>query len=220
MKTAATLAVAAGLLAATATAQYTTVRAPSGSELSHAEILGNALGQSFTSTGNRGRDLTSGSIFADRISDSVDQLWTGGFARATIIGKQAGYSHTFGFVQNGVFNGLLDTDDIGASTSVRHIDGKFEWALQVDEKNGGDLWRSKNSRNSDHKDHMVTYALYENNSLTGYVLFFEDLPSWCSDKDFNDAGVLLTIVPTPHAAGLALAGLGGFGLTAARRRRS
>ncbi|MEO1584923.1 MAG: PEP-CTERM sorting domain-containing protein, partial [Planctomycetota bacterium] len=74
--------------------------------------------------------------------------------------------------------------------------------------------------NRDHRDHMVTYAIYEQDHLTGFALFFEDLHKHHSDKDFNDAAVLLSLVPTPQAAGLALAGLGGVGLTAARRRRN
>lgn len=217
MKKIATL-VTSCMVASISAAQFTVVQAPSGSESSHAQILAGALGESFSSTGNRGRDLASANIYANRINDSYDQIWGGGSTRATIIGKQAGYSHTFGYVQNGSFNALLDTDDVGSSTSV-HIDGHFEWALKVDDEDGGDLWRSKNYRNKDWKDHMVTYALYQNDNLSGFALFFEDLPGWCTDKDFNDAAILLTVVPTPQAAGLAFAGLGGLGVAAGRRRR-
>ncbi|MEO0630533.1 MAG: hypothetical protein AAFY46_07365 [Planctomycetota bacterium] len=217
MKTTA-IAAAACLVATSAAAQYTNVRAPRGGELSHAQLLSNALGESFESAGRRGRDLMGGSIRAERIKDSYDQVWGGGSATATMIGREAGYKHTFGYVQDGDFNALLRTDELGSSTSFT-IDGNFTWALQTDERNGGDRWSSKRRHNAGHRDHMVTYALYDNDHLTGFALFFEDLPYWCSDRDFNDAAVLLSIVPTPHAAGLALAGLGGLGLATNRRRR-
>lgn len=206
------------LLTGTATAQFTKVHAPQGGELSHAQLLSNALGETFTATGSGGRDLVGGSIYADRIKDNYDQVWNGGWANATIIGREAGYSHTFGYVQDGEFNALLRSDEQGSSTSFS-IDGKFTWALQTDQEDGGDLWSSKKSRNYDKKDHMVTYAIYNNQHLTGFALFFEDLPYWCSDLDYNDTAVLLSIVPTPHAAGLALVGLGGVGFATGRRRR-
>ncbi|MEO1583858.1 MAG: hypothetical protein AAFR96_04705, partial [Planctomycetota bacterium] len=164
------LAAALTAAAGTAAAQYTHVKSPPRSEMSHAQILAGALGESFGAAGKR--DLASDSFYADRIKDSHDQIWGGGHALATVIGKQAGYGHTFGYVQDGDFNALLRTEDIGESTSVK-IDGLFEWALHVDEQNTGDLWRSRKSKNRDHRDHMVTYAIYEHEHLTGFALFFE-----------------------------------------------
>ncbi len=215
MKTAAIIMLT-GTLAGAATAQFTRIDSPHNNELTHAELLSGALGQSFHNA--RGRDFASDSFYADRIKDNREQVWGGGSARATIIGQESSLSHTFGYVQNGNFNALLDTDEVGSATNL-HIDGHFEWAIKTDHEDGGDLWRSRKSRNIDCRDHMVTYAIYENDDFFGYALFFEDWGGWHSDRDFNDAAVLLTLVPTPHAAGLALAGLGGFGFTAARRRR-
>ncbi|MEL6498775.1 MAG: DUF4114 domain-containing protein [Planctomycetota bacterium] len=210
---------AAVAAAGAASAQYTTVKAPPRSELSHAELLSGALGQSFAAAGRGNRDLAGGTIYASRVSDNNDQIWSGGQFNATVIGREAGYRHTFGYIQDRDFNPLVRTDD-GAVNATFTIDGDFTWAIQNDKQNGGDLWSSQKSHNRDRKDHMVTYALYDNDSLTGFALFFEDLPRWHSDRDFNDAAVLLSIVPTPQAAGMALAGLGGLGLATGRRRRN
>jgi hypothetical protein len=220
MKTIATIAsaIAAAALTASASAQYTTVKSPPGRELSHAEMLTSALGESFAATGRGNRDLSSGSMYASRVKDTHDQMWNAGTYNATILGRQAGYKHTFGFVDDGAFTPLLRTNETGSSTTAT-IDSRFTWAIQNDKRNGGDRWSSRKNHNRDRKDHMVTYALYDNDHLSGFVLFFEDLPSWHSDRDFNDAAVLLSIVPTPQAAGLVLTGLGGIGLAAGRRRR-
>lgn len=213
------LLLAATLAAAgTTAAQYTTVKSPPKSELSHAELLSGALGQSFAATGRGSRDLAGSSIYASRISDGSDQIWSGGEFTASIIGREAGYRHTFGYIQDRAFNPIIRTDNDDASATFA-VDGDFTWAIQNDKQNGGDLWSSKKSHNRDRKDHMVTYALYDNDKLTGFALFFEDLPRWHADRDYNDAAVLLSIVPTPQAAGMALAGLGGLGLATGRRRR-
>ncbi|MEO0476286.1 MAG: hypothetical protein AAF085_10025 [Planctomycetota bacterium] len=205
-------------LASTTSAQYTQVKAPPSSELSHAELLSGALGQTFNAAGRGNRDLAGGSIYASRVSDSNDQIWSGGQFTASIIGREAGYRHTFGYVQDRNFNSILRTDDTDGSMTFT-IDDDFTWAIQNDKQNGGDLWSSKKSHNRDRKDHMVTYAIYDNDSFAGFALFFEDLPRWHADRDYNDAAVLLSIVPSPQAAGLALAGLGGVGLATGRRRR-
>lgn len=212
-------AIAATVLATTATAQYTTVKSPRNGELSHAEMLSGALGESFAATGRGNRDLASGSMYASRVKDTTDQIWDAGTYNATILGREAGYVHSFGFVDDGAFTPLLRTNETGSSATAT-IDSSFTWAIQSDKRHGGDRWDSRRNNNLDRKDHMVTYALYDNDVLSGFVLFFEDLPSWHSDRDFNDTAVLLSIVPTPHAAGLALAGLAGVGITHGRRRRS
>lgn len=222
-------AIVAGLAltAATASAQYTSVSAASGGELGHSQILAHALGGTFNNSGSR--DFSNGSVFADRIKDtswfdSTDQIWAAGKYNAKVVAKEADYSHTFGFVSgksgnlNSGFQGLLDTDNIGSSTSVT-LSGDFRWAIKLDQQDGGRLFTSRNKDNYNDRDHMVSYALYNNGgNIFGYALFFED-KKHNSDKDFNDVAVLLTLVPTPQAAAMGLLGLGSLGVMAGRRRR-
>lgn len=222
-------AIVAGLAlsAASASAQYTSISAASGGERGHSQILALALGGSFDNSGSR--DLSNGSTFADRMRDtswsrSTDQVWAAGTYKARVIAKEADFSHTFGFVSGrsgnlgGGFQGLLDTDSVGSSTSVT-LAGDFRWAIKLDQQDGGRLFTSRNKDNANDRDHMVSYALYNGGgNLFGYALFFED-KKHNSDKDFNDAAVLLTLVPTPMAAGMGLLGLGGLGVMAGHRRR-
>lgn len=216
MKRTLTIAAIAALAGSTA-AQFTHVRAPRSSERSHAELLGSALGETFDRP-HRSPDLFGDSFTAERVSDYSDKTWDAGTYGIEIIGHEAGHKHTLGVINDGNFEGLLRTENVGATATVS-IDDSFAWALKSDESDGGALWSSDSHRNADCRDHMVTYALYQDDRFFGFAIFFEDLPKWHWDKDYNDAAALLTLVPTPQAAGLAFAGLGGLGVAAGRRRR-
>lgn len=213
-----------GLTAASVSAQYTSVSAPSGGELGHSQILALALGGSFNTVG--ARNFSNGSILADRIRDKGsdnDQVWAAGrYNAVTMVASEASYSHTFGYVAGssgglGGFQGLLDSDNIGSQTSLT-IGSDFRWAIKNDASDGGHLFTSRSNDNYNKKDHMVSYALYtETGKLFGYALFFEDKKQ-NSDWDYNDVAVLLTLVPTPQAASIGALGLLGV-LGASRRRR-
>ena len=220
----AVVTIAAGI-ASSASAQYTRVRAPRGAEANHAEILSRALGGTFERSGKR--DYTNGSILADRMHDykrNNDQIWDAGMYHVQSIAHEAGYTHSIGVIageSRGLrdFQTVLRSQEIGSRQTVR-MDSEFRWALKVDPQFGGNLFTSRGHDNADCIDHQVSYRLTrDNGDLFGYALFFEDIYGG-GDRDYNDAAVLLTIVPTPQAAMLGLAGIGGLGVLGGRRRRS
>lgn len=224
MRQASAMALALVLSAGAASAQmFSTVQSPPGGERNHAQILSSALGGTFNASG--ARDYSNGMILADRnrdIGGAHDQVWQPGRYNLTMVAREAGYTHTFGYVKGGAqnlhtFQGLLRSDEIGSSVSV-DIGTAFRWAIQNDEQFGGHLFTSRDKDNYGDNDHMVSYQLLKGGNLFGYALFFEDLKRY-SDEDFNDVAVILTLVPTPQAAMMGLTGLGGLGLLAGRRRR-
>ena len=210
-RTAALLVVA--LTAPTAAAQFTYVAPPPGKELGHGDLLARALGESVSRSGKF--DFVGSNTSAIRTGG--DSWWDAGTYKATMIGREAGYKHTFGTLQDGKFEGLLRSTETGSSATVT-MDDEFAWAIRNDKKNGGDTYSSVAKQNWDKLDHMVTYTLFEGGSKLGYAIFFEDIGGHCSDRDFNDVAVMLSIVPAPHAALLGLAGMGGLGLATGRRR--
>ena len=230
-------------LAAPALAQgLTVVNEPWPGEASQSQMLSGIFGGSFTSMGQvsafDGRSggsgtvdigFTNGSISAMRVGDMGggsstnllglsaamnDQAFAAGSYRASVIGHNSSLAHEFGVMENGSFRSLLSSSDEGDATI--HPKGEFTWAIQT--SNGGQF--SSDDAMNGGTDHMVTYALYDaQQNLIGAVLFFEDWGGAGSDYDFNDLGILLTLAPTPNAALLGLAGLGGIGLANGRRRR-
>lgn len=201
---------------------YTHVRAPSGGEAGHAQILANALGGVFSASG---RDYSNGSINAIRNKDyshhgNDDRIWNAGNYCAKLVAAENNSDVSFGYINGthgGSYNELFEDTDLGAMASVS-TDRDFRWAIKVD----GWIWDSiYTSRDADNwgKDMMVSYSLYNGSgNFIGSFLFFED-KKHNSDKDFNDVAVLLCLVPTPQAASMGLIGLGGLGLLAGRRRR-
>lgn len=206
--------------------QYTTLNAPAGGEMGHADILALALGGSFSASGSL--DFSNGSIFADRnrdIGGVHDQVWQPDTYHLTMVARETDNTHSFGFIKGGAqfqhpFNPLLRSDEIGSSTTV-DIGTAFRWAIDLDDEFGGALLTSRDNDNAGRLDAMVSYKLYDAaDELFGYALFFDD----GTDRDFNDVAVILSLrpllAPTPQAATLGLLGLGGMSVLAGRRRRS
>ncbi|MGP1271842.1 MAG: hypothetical protein ACTS22_00765 [Phycisphaerales bacterium] len=239
------LAAAASLLAAPVLAQgLTVVNDPWPGEQSHAQMLAGVFGGSFdsmgqvsglnTATGGSGTvdiGFSNGNISAMRVSDlgsgtpadlrglsasMNDQAFGAGSYAARVIGHNSALDHEFGVVRNdGTFRSLLTSSDTGEVAI--HPGQNFTWAVRT--SNGLEI-SSDNALNGG-ADHMVTYVLYNNtnNKVIGAVLFFEDWMGQNGDYDYNDLGIILTLAPTPNAALLGLAGLGGVGLATGRRRR-
>lgn len=221
----------------------TVVNEPWAGEATHAEILANAFGGSFASLGTtegvnyqsgNSNTLTelgfsNGTLTAMRVADSGstgmtnlenilsgdDSTFSRGSYRAEVMGGYSSLSHEFGVVrEDGSFRSMLATGNQFGRTF--HPDEDFEWAMTA---SNGAMFSSE-SGDGNGNDHMVTYAVYDaNNQFVAAVLFFEDWAGSGSDYDYNDLTVMLTLAPAPQAALLGLAGIGGIGLAASRRRR-
>ncbi|MEO1716767.1 MAG: hypothetical protein AAFR76_06605 [Planctomycetota bacterium] len=221
----------------------TVVNEPWPGEATHAQMLADAFGGTFTSLGTvegvnfnmsssntlTDTGFTNGSFTALRVADSgsgmapnltslatgSDAVFAGGSYDAVSLGGFSSLSHDFGYINDaGDFTRLVSsTADAGMDF---HPKADFEWAMQA--SNGATF--SSDSDANEGRDHMVSYAIYnDQNEFIAAVLFFEDFGGNGSDWDYNDFSVLLTLAPTPQAAMLGLAGLGGIGLAAGRRRR-
>jgi hypothetical protein len=236
------------LLAAAAAApalgqSLTVVNEPWPGEATHAQMLADAFGGTFTSLGTvegtnyktsssatlTDTGFTNGSFTARRVADAGgsvipnltslaagnDGVFAGGSYDALALGGYSALSHEFGYMtDSGDFQSLVATGDI--NNRDHHPSAQFEWAFKT--SNGQTF--SSDSASNDGRDHMVSYAIYnDQNEFVAAVLFFEDWAGDGSDWDYNDFSVMLTLAPTPQAAMLGLAGLGGIGLAAGRRRR-
>ncbi len=221
----------------------TVVNEPWPGEATHAEMLADAFGGTFTSLGTTegvnyhgtstntltDTGFTNGSFNAVRVADSgpslipdltnlaqgSDTTFARGSYDAISLGGYSALSHELGVIgSNGEFSSLLSSGDI--NNQDHHPSAQFEWAVR---SSTGEVFSSDANRN-DGRDQMVTYAIYDlNDELVAAVLFFEDWAGANSDYDYNDFSVMLTLAPTPQAAFLGLAGLGGIGMAASRRRR-
>lgn len=239
-----TLASLAIIAAGSSAAQsLSVVNTPWAGESTHAQMLADAFGGSFTSLGQvsgvnakvGGGSLTdigftNGSYTFNRIADAgsnarvslrsisgTDAAWNGGSYRAEAIGGFSSHSHTLGYMtESGQFETINASGVMGQNSSI-HPNESFTWAV----RNGnGQTYYGDIAMNGG-ADHMVSYAMYDaSNKLIGAVLFFEDWNGSASDYDYNDYAVLLTLAPTPQAALLGALGLGGVGLAAGRRRRT
>ncbi|GAB5496854.1 MAG: hypothetical protein Phyf2KO_19340 [Phycisphaerales bacterium] len=236
---------AAALVAGTAAAQdLTVVNEPWAGESTHAQMLANAFGGTFTSLGQveginarAGQSnmvhtgFTNGSFTFSRIADTGDSgtislrdvsgddsTWGAGSYRAETIGGFSSLSHDFGYMNSaGEFNTILQAGTSGLMNSI-HPNEDFTWAIHT---SNGREYTADALLNQGGQDQMVSYAMYDaTNRLIGAILFFEDWHGSGSDYDYNDFAVMLTLAPTPQAALLGALGLGGAGLMTGRRRRS
>lgn len=226
----------AGIAAAAATAhagvEYTNVLEPIyPGELNHAEILADIFGGTFSANAY---DYSNGTVTAARLADDgadgivqlltgdangpEDQIWGDGDGVSLVIkAKYAADTATFGWIDGssgGVFNPLIATGNLEDKVFAA-LTGEFRWAL--DDATTNYLVTSSpldQQLNSNPVDQMVAYHL---TGLEGgensWILFFEDRIG--GDYDFNDAAIVISVVPAPGA--FALLGLGA--LTVTRRRR-
>jgi hypothetical protein len=125
---------------------YTYIGSPAPGEASHAQILSQIYGGSFTKTS---LNYSNGTISALRVYDhddaqmsmnlltptltnQVDQIWTDGIATVTAEAKYASLHQSFGWNGGGgtgsTFHALLTDADIAAGTEVTlPIHGDFLW---------------------------------------------------------------------------------------------
>ncbi|MEO0476284.1 MAG: hypothetical protein AAF085_10015 [Planctomycetota bacterium] len=234
---------AAALVAPALGQSLTVVNEPWPGEATHAQMLADAFGGTFTSTGTvagvnynasssntlTDAGFTNGSFTAIRVADNggsmapnltslatgSDSVFASGSYEAVSLGGYSSLSHEFGYMsETGDFRSLIASSDSFANDY--HPKADFEWAMR---SSNGNTFSSDSDANAG-LDHMVSYSIYnDQNQFIAAVLFFEDFGGDGSDWDYNDFSVMLTLAPTPQAAMLGLAGLGGIGIAAGRRRR-
>jgi hypothetical protein len=232
--------------AGTASANLTTVHAPAAGEQSQYQILSHVYGGTFLAAVNNAPSYTNGPVTATRVDDflagggqgtdlhlvdvpapgNTDQQWVDGIASVRAEARFAAYSQQFGYsdalhpVYDNLFNVTGSQYAVSGSASHQFSMGvPWNWARSGQ---GGNFY-SQESRNN-HEDHMVTYQI---TGLTGldpgeavWMLFWEDLPSSCSDRDFNDLAVEVraSAVPLPGADILAMIGFAGLSVLRYRRK--
>lgn len=208
---------------------YTVVNAPDDAGPGIGQMLGFAFGGNFAASGDL--DFNNGSIMATRMRDyggGNDQIWNAGMYR---IESQQHEDHNhrrhrFGYVEGtsgnlntSAFNRLLSGEGPG-ETAMLTIGEDFRWGAQFQQGS----FRTRTTQSGDNPgeyDHFVTYSITNDSGrFLGWMMFVENEEfSNNPDGDYNDLALLLTLTPTPHAAGLGALGLLGMaGLT--RRRRA
>ncbi len=203
---------------------YTSIASPPDGEKNHAQILHNIYDGTFTKSGV---NYSNGTITALRAYDfddlsirlnlltqnldgEVDQIWTDGQAIVTAKAKYASFSQSFGWNGDGAggtgttYYELLTQADIPTQREVTlSISGDFLWGYHPD----GYQWWSMNSKNSDSKDHFITYKIEGlGDPAVVWLLFMEDLPLSQADRDYNDFVVEISAIPEPATAFLLIAG--------------
>ena len=235
IKTIAFLGVAA-LGAADAHAGFTNVNAPiHATESSHAQILSQAYGGTFSASGV---NFGNGTLTAQRLNDDStgsDECWGNAIFSARAIARFAGAEQTFGVIDGasgaGTLQELFTVTGWGTSVSGSAVDldlcEKTVRFARVGSGNLGDeTFSSLSLDNFGAADQMVSYRLLGGpGGVDRFLLFFEDVGAGLdSDWDFNDLVVELTArpgvnaVPLPPAAWSGLAALATAGLWNGRKR--
>jgi len=215
------------------TLSYTPIYGSPTGEKNHAQILHDIYGGTFSKSGVNYNGNTG--IHALRVYDSgddairlnlltgtpsdIDQIWADGVVTLTAKVKYAALHQSFGWNGGGGtgtanYYELLTQEDIATQQAVTlNIAGDFLWGCRPTDRNGTQdhEWWSMNSKNADHKDHMVTYKIEGLGSpQTVWLIFMEDLPLCVADKDYNDFVVQISAIPEP--ATICLLGLGALSL--------
>jgi len=111
-------ALAVGAFSTTSFAASTAIGSPTNGELSHARILDSIYGGGFAASGN---DFSNGAITASRVDDAADQTFNLESFSASAEAVFAGFSQSFGIVQDGTYTNLFDVTGkkTGVSGSAR-----------------------------------------------------------------------------------------------------
>jgi len=221
---------------------YTAVHQPPAGDKNHAEIFGGIYGGTFagqgipliygmwtrysnnTVTAYRIDDFKGGGtpaldIVTGEVGEAADQIWTGSIAIITAEAKaryavfNQSFGHNGGGLETNGYEELLTA--VGQSVDFG-IGCDFLWGIQPDRFE----WWSLVSANDEPcpRDHIVTYKIEGlETDRTVWMLFFEDLPSARTDRDYNDFVVEVRAVPEP--ATIVLLGMGAL-ITFTRRKRS
>lgn len=218
--------------AVSASAATVRIHPPRPGELGQREILDAVYGGSFTAQDD---DFVNGgpagTVSAIRQEDvlfpmgvlrmtggdddsAADALWTDGAFTASVVARYATETSDFGFDRGSGFEHLLSAAGSGVTvsegTSIDLTTETWSWVLQGTGCPG--VFYSDPQRNSDRRDHMVTYRIdgLDRGGST-WLLFWEDRAGFLglgSDRDFNDLVVEVRTAPEP--ASIAMMILGGL----------
>lgn len=185
--------------------------------ITHSCLLPNYLGDTQIEAVMKGWDdislqdqFNENSISKNVINDQKQyQTWQGGSNNISVSFEIIGASkpiaqlgHTFGYYQAGNINSFVPlfkdkatSTSQFASTSIMSAGASTSTTINANSNIGfaifnsdGTKWASENSLNSD-VDQMVAYELDSN----VYIIAFEDISYYSSDRDFNDLVIKVTV---------------------------
>ncbi len=160
-------------------------------------------------------------VIATRVDDTQDQVWSGSVLSTRALARFASFQQGLAFndgSQKPQFNVT------GGGLSVSGSAGAFTGSdFSIERTGPGGTFSSIDAKNSDGRDHMITYLIgTADKSSKLYAIFFEDMASPKGDFDFNDLGVEVKMasVPLPPAFWAGLTCLAGIGLMHRARRQT
>jgi hypothetical protein len=220
-------------------AGFTPIGPPHPGEDSHAQILSHIYGGTFSPVGSL--NFSNGLVTANRVEDFIveegnptggedasDQTWRAQFTNAVAEARFAAFSQEFGYFQGSTGGSYIPLFPVvgegygvtGEAVIPLLANQLLRWGRNGD--NG--IFSSKIADNTDNRDHMVTYQIFDEQGTAGggqgifrWLVLWEDIRDNepFEDWDFNDLAVEITAVPEPTS----VAALGLVSLLVLRRRR-